>query len=461
MSFEYDIDMKMTRKEFINGSAALAASTVFIPAFPSVITSNKTLNIALIGCGGRGNGTLRNIFDASKIVGCNIKVVALCDWFEENARKTQEKYNLLGAKIYAGPTAYKDVMANKDVEAVLLVTPIGFRPIHFKAAVESGKHVFEEKAVAVDAPGIRMHLDAAKLSVEKHLTVVAGTQRRHYKPYRIQARAIEAGAIAPVCSGIVRWNTKARHVYMRDPMKDRLNKDYFVKNWNNFDFFAGDHVVEQHVHNVDIANWFIGRWPKKAIAFGLRARALTGNQYDFFSSELDYGDDLFIHSQCRQIDGCYSDVGEWFRTENNEIVSGGFSVKKNGKTINLSKFADGLLDGNPYVVEHVDFLKSIFGIGDYWNEAEQVTMSTASNIMTNLSAKSGQVVMMDDLLKNANSKFYNLQFKPSAIDFEKDGDVELPEYGDNEFPIPGETSLPRPRNPEDDEWMPPPPRPTI
>ena len=448
------IDNMMTRRDFVKAGSISAASLTAFPAIASATGTEKTVTIALIGCGGRGKDSLRNIIEAAKVVGCNIKVAAFCDWFKDIAEKARDDFNMPGARVFYGGTGYKEVMAMKEVQAVLLVAPIGFRPLHFKAAVEAGKHVFEEKAVAVDGPGARMHLEAAKLSVDKHLTVVAGTQRRHYKPYRIQARALEAGEIAPICSGIVRWNTKARRVYMRDPLKDTTNKDYFIKNWNNFDFFAGDHIVEQHVHNVDIANWFIGRYPKKAVSFGMRARALTGNQYDFFSTELDYGDDLFIHSQCRQIDGCYGGVNEWFRTEANEIISGGFSIKRDKKTIDLSKFGNDLMDGNPYVVEHVDFLKSLLGIGPYWNEAEQVTMSTASGIISNLSAKSGQVVMMNDLFKNESSQFYKLQFKPTALDFEGAGDVDLPEYGDDEFQLPGEVSLPRLRNPEDDGWMP-------
>lgn len=446
-------DDKMTRREFVR-TGSVAAALASFPTIASPSSTGKTVTVALIGCGGRGKGALKNLFAASKIVGCNIKVAAFCDWFKDIAEKTRDDFGISDAKIFFGGTGYRDVMALKEVQAVLLVAPIGFRPLHFKAAIEAGKHVFEEKAVAVDGPGARMHLEAAKLSVEKHLTVVAGTQRRHYKPYRIQACALEAGEIAPICSGIVRWNTRARRVYMRDPQKDFSNKDYFIRNWNNFDFFAGDHIVEQHVHNIDIANWFIGRYPKKAVSFGLRARALTGNQYDFFSTELDYGDDLFIHSQCRQIDGCYGGVNEWFRTEANEIISGGFSVKKNKKIIDLSKFGKNIIDGNPYVVEHIDFLNSLLDLGPYWNEAEQVTMSTASGIISNLSAKSGQVVMMNDLFKNTNSKFYGLQFKPTALDFEGVDDVDLPEYGDDEFQLPGEIALPRPRNPDDDEWMP-------
>lgn len=450
---------QITRKQFLAGSTAFTTASA-IPTFANVIDPTKTVKICLVGCGRRGNSALNNILDAAQIVGCKVEVVALCDWFEEKAVKTREKFNLSGTKLYIGPTAYKDVMADKDIDAVLLVTPIGFRPLHFKAAIEAGKHVFEEKAVAVDGPGVRMHIAAAKEAEKKHLTVVAGTQRRHYKPYQMQARAIQNGAVAPICSGIVRWNTGARRIYMRDPMVDRLNKDYLVKNWNNFDILAGDHIVEQHVHNIDIACWFIGRHPKKAVSFGMRARALTGNQYDFFSTELDFGNDVFIHSQCRQINGCYSGVNEWFRTENNEIISAPFSIKKNKKHIDISKYGEGLLDGNPYVNEHVDFLKSILGIGPYWMEGEQVAMSTASAIISNMSAKTGQAVLMDDILKNKNSKFYSWQFQPTAELFEDTKDVDMPEYGDNEYMVPGDSSLPKPRSQDDEEWMPLPPRPT-
>ena len=442
----------MTRKEFLAGSTAFAGAVTM----PNIVgITKKSINVALIGCGERGNGALKNILDASKIVGIDVNIVALCDWFEDHAVKTRNKFNLVEAKLYIGPTAYKDVMADKNIDAVLLVTPIGFRPLHFKAAIEAGKHVFEEKAVAVDGPGVRMHIAAAKEAKKKHLTVVAGTQRRHYKPYQMQALALQDGAIAPICSGIVRWNTGARRVYMRDIMVDHLNKDYLVKNWNNFDILAGDHIVEQHVHNIDIACWFIGRHPRKAISFGMRARALTGNQYDFFSTELDFGNDVFIHSQCRQINGCCGGVNEWFRTENNEIISAPFSIKKNKKHIDISRYGEGLLDGNPYVNEHVDFLKSILGIGPYWMEGEQIAMSTAAAIISNMSAKTGQAVLMDDVLKNKTSKFYDWQFQPTAALFEEGKDVDMPEYGDDEYMVPGNASLPIPRNPNDnDEWMP-------
>lgn len=139
--------------------------------------------VALIGCGGRGRGALRNLLNATKTVGCQVKVVAFCDWFEDAAKRARADFNAPAAKICYGALGYREVMAMPEVQAVLLVTPIGFRPIHFKAAVDAGKHVFEEKAVAVDAPGVRLHLEAAREAQAKHLTVIAGTQRRHYAAY--------------------------------------------------------------------------------------------------------------------------------------------------------------------------------------------------------------------------------------------------------------------------------------
>lgn len=127
---------------------------------------------------------MRNLLAASKIVGCNVRVAAFCDWFEESAEKARNDFNMPYAKVFHGARGYREVMEMPEVQAVLLVTPIGFRPIHFKAAVEAGKHVFEEKAVAVDAPGVRMHIEYAREAQTKHLTVIAGTQRRHYAAYQ-------------------------------------------------------------------------------------------------------------------------------------------------------------------------------------------------------------------------------------------------------------------------------------
>ena len=160
----------MTRKEFLAGSAALVSA----PAFS--IIGDAPLGVALVGCGNRGKGALKNLLDAAKIVGCKIDIKAFCDFFPEKAIQAVQEFNLIGkAKLFFGPIAYRDVMAMKDVDVVLLCTPIGFRPLHLMEAVKAGKHVFAEKAFAVDAPGARMCIEAGKIAANKGLAIVAGT----------------------------------------------------------------------------------------------------------------------------------------------------------------------------------------------------------------------------------------------------------------------------------------------
>ena len=186
-----------------------------------------------------------------------------------------------------------------------------------------------------------------------------------------------------------------------------------------------------------MANWYIGRFPKTALAFGARVRRVSGNQYDFFSADLDYGDGVHIHSMCRQISECKNDVRELFRT--------GSAVISTSHAAQVVKGADGkkiALDGdfpdvNPYVQEHVDLIKSVLGVGPYLNEGEVCALSTACGIMIRLSAYSGQIVTMNDIIKTESSPYYNLACRPTPEDFEQDGDVPMPEYGEDRWPLPG------------------------
>ena len=332
-------------------------------------------------------------------------------------------------------------MKRSDVDVVILTTPLNFRPRHTMAAIEAGKHVFAEKGVAVDAPGVRLMIAAAKKAEEKKLTIVCGTQRRHQRGYLLQAKALKEGVISPIIGGEVYWNSAVPWVRERTP--GQSNKDYLCNNWLNFTELSGDHICEQHVHNIDVANWFLGRYPKSVVAFGARMRRYSGNQYDFFSGDFDYGDGVHIHSMCRQIDGCKRDVREYFRTAN-EIIAGGQSVKRlDGTKVEL---AGDFPEVNAYVQEHVDMLKSILGKGPYLNEGEACAMSTACGIMIRISAYTGQLVTMNDIIKSTNSPFYDLTCTPTPEDFEKEGDVPMPALGDNQFAIPGEPwrGLPKP-----------------
>ena len=278
---------------------------------------------------------------------------------------------------------------------------------------------------------------AARLAGEKHLTLVCGTQRRHQRGYLMQKKALDEGRIGPITSGEIYWNCGSSWVRPRTP--EMSNKDYLCNNWYNFSEMSGDHVCEQHVHSIDVANWFIGRCPRSVLSFGARTRRVSGNDYDFFSSDFDYGGGVHVHSMCRQINGCKKDVREFFRTRE-VLISGGASVKTwEGRTVAL----DGdFPDVNPYVQEHVDLIKSILGIGPYLNEGEGCALSSACAVMARLSAYTGQIVTMADLLRSENSPYYNLAMSPSPEDFEKDGDVPMPKYGDNQWPLPGEAWKP-------------------
>ena len=454
----------MKRRDFIKTGAvaAVAAAAQGVHAQGA----GREIRVAVVGCGGRGTGggykqlnendfyrqgALGNLLEAAKIlrsegVDVTVKPVAFADYFLEKAQGAAKKFGVDEKNAYGGANGYKEIMKRADVDVVILTTPLNFRPIHTMAAIQAGKHVFAEKGVAVDGPGVRLMIAASKLAEQKKLTIVCGTQRRHQKGYRMVKKALDEGKLGTILGGEldegklgtilggeVYWNGRVPWVRARQP--GQSNKDYLCNNWLNFAELSGDHICEQHVHNIDVANWFLGRYPKTVVAVGARMRRVSGNQYDFFSGDFDYGDGVHIHSMCRQIDGCKRDVREYFRTAN-EIIAGGQSVKKlDGTKVEL---AGDFPEVNAYVQEHVDMLKSILGKGPYLNEGEACAMSTACGVMIRISAYTGQLVTMNDIIKSTNSPFYNLACTPTPEDFEKDGDVPMPALGDNEFSRPGQ-----------------------
>jgi len=427
----------MTRKDFIKTST-LAAGVCAAPAILRAEGAKRVFKVGIVGCGGRGNGALGNIHAAAKMLcaeGCNveIKVVAAADFFVEKAQGVARKYGFDEKFAFGGANGYKQVMAS-DAEIVILTTPLNFRPIHTMAAVQAGKHVFAEKGVAVDGPGCRLMIEASKLAAQKGITIVAGTQRRHQRGYRLIADALKKGIVSPILGGNVYWNGAVPWVKTR--AAGMTNAAYLCANWLNFTELSGDHICEQHVHNIDIANWYIGRYPKSALGFGARARRFSGNQYDFFGIDFDYGEGVHIHSMCRQIDGCSGGgVGEVFRTKDS-IISSGSSVRMIDSKKKLDLTGD-FRDGNPYDIEHYDLLRSIMKTGPYYNEGEAVAISTACGVIGRMSCYTGQQISLAAILTDKNSKYYNMECVPRPQDFEKDGDVPMPECGDNEWYLPG------------------------
>lgn len=444
----------MNRREFLKSGSLFAAAGVSACA-TAAISGKKEFKVAVVGCGGRGTGgswkpanaqdfykfgAMGNMMQAAEMlrkqgIDVTVKPVAFADYFLDKAQFAAEKFGVDKKFAFGGANSYKKIMAMPEVDAVILTTPLNFRPIHTMAAVKAGKHVFAEKGVAVDAPGVRLMIEASRLASEKKLTVVCGTQRRHQRGYLQVKKAIDDGIVGPILGGEVYWNSRVPWVRSRKP--GMSNKDYLCNNWLNFTELSGDHICEQHVHNIDVANWYIGRFPKTALAFGARTRRVSGNQYDFFSADLDYGEGVHIHSMCRQVSGCKNDVREFFRAGNAVIsTSHGAQVIRGADNKKIA-LPGGFPDVNPYVQEHVNLLKSALGAGPYLNEGETCALSTACGIMIRLSAYTGQIVTMNDIIKTESSPFYKMACTPTPEDFEKDGDVAMPEYGDDQWPLPG------------------------
>ena len=312
--------LNVSRREFVKTSAVGMATVLAAKNVMFAAAAPRKFRVGLIGCGGRGTGALKDCHEAAKIIGAELEVVATADWFKDRAERTGKEYNVPAAQCFFGGDAYKKLLAT-NVEVVLIATSPNFRPVHFEAAVKAGKHVFMEKPVAVDPPGGRKVIAAGEVAKQKGLAVVAGTQRRHEAAYLRTQYAIERGAIGQIVGGCVWWCGGALWFQNRKPGES--DADYMVRNWVSFTEMSGDHIVEQHVHNLDVANWFIGHPPLTALGFGGRARRKTGNQFDFFSIDFDYGNGCRIHSMCRQINGTDGDVREFFRGTEGETGGGG------------------------------------------------------------------------------------------------------------------------------------------
>jgi len=283
----------------------------------------------------------------------------------------------------------------------------------------------------VDPPGCRKYIQVGELAKQKGLAIVAGTQRRHQAKYLENQHAVAHGAIGKIVGGCVWWCGRVPWVRWRD--SSQSNADYLVNNWLNFVEMSGDHIVEQHVHNLDVANWFIGHPPVTALGFGGRARRVSGNSFDFFSIDFDYGEDCHIHSMCRQITGCYRRVSEFFEGTEGSIWGGGKMTQYNQKTISTPDFPE---HGGPYVQEHIDLLNSIRRSKPL-NEAKNVAEATLVAIMGRIACFSGKIVKWSELITpTENSQWSNLTMTPTALDFESTESVAIPQ--EEIAAIPGE-----------------------
>ena len=372
---------KLTRRELLKSSAlaagALALTGTAIPLAEA--RGSDTIRVGVIGCGGRGAGAASDCVKSSP----GVKIVALADAFGDRLNGLKNKFKVRDNRCFVGLDAYKKLLALDDVDLVILATPPGFRPVQFAEAINRGKHVFMEKPVAVCPAGINLVIEASKKAAEKKLAVVAGTQRRHQRAYVETMKRIHDGAIGDIVSAQCYWNQGRLWVNKRQANQGDV--EWQTRNWLYFTWLSGDHIVEQHVHNIDVINWAFDAMPENVHGLGgrqFRTGPEHGNIFDHFGVEFFYPGDVRTISMCRQIDGASHRVSE--RVVGTKGVS------------NCAGVIDGenkwRYDGphlNPYVQEHIDLIKSIRD-GSPLNEGQRIAESTLCAIMGRESAYSRQ-----------------------------------------------------------------------
>lgn len=412
-------ECSLTRRDFLRTTAA-AGLAAAIPARGLFAEGSQTLRVGLIGCGGRGTGAAIDCVNSSP----GIVVTALGDLFPDRVEASlarlkeklpSESLQATPETCYSGFDSFSRVLAG-NVDMVILAAPPHFRHRHLKAAVEAGKHIFMEKPVAVDPPGVRSVIASSRLAGEKGLAIVAGTQRRHQAHYREIMRRVNAGDIGTVTAGQCYWNQgglwleAAAQNWRNRKDKGWSDMEWHIRNWLFLTWLSGDHIVEQHVHNLDVINWAIGSPPVRCAGMGgrqVRTGPEFGNIFDHFAIEYEYAGGARVMSMCRQTSGCHENVSE------RVIGTQGFAYTDGSQGYIKGKkaFAYPEESPNPYVQEHADLIASIRE-GRPLNEGERVAESTLTAIMGRMSAYTGRALSWDWVMNSSK-----LDLSPPAYEF--------------------------------------------
>lgn len=421
----------LSRRLFLkNTTAALAGGSLLsspLRANKSVASGDDELRIGLIGCGGRGTGAAVQALSTEGPV----KLVAMADAFSdrlesslENIRQNQpERVDVPAERRFTGFDGYQKVI-DEDVDVVILTTPPGFRPIHFEYAVDQGRHVFMEKPVAVDGPGIRRVLAAGKRANEKGLKVGVGLQRHHDSRYQETIKRIHDGAIGDIVLLRAYWNSGG--VWVRPREAGQSEMEYQMRNWYYFNWLCGDHIVEQHIHNLDVCNWVMGGFPVKAQGQGgrqVRTGIDHGEIYDHHVVEYTYENGTKLLSQCRHVPGAWSSVSEHAHGSMGSANIGAGRIDGGGGW----SFRHREEVANAYQVEH-DRLFAAIRSGVAHNETEYGAKSTLTAILGRMATYSGVEVSWDAALNSDHA------LVPSAYAW--DGTPPSVPDADGRYPIP-------------------------
>ena len=448
----YKNNIIMDRRDFLQKTAKLGLASAVAPAFLTACSKKSTLTplrnpedyylpqltdkavegrelkVGIVGCGGRGQGALYDLLEAAD----GIRVTAMGDLFADKvqdlraALAADKQQEVAEDQCFVGFDAYKKVI-DSGVDMVVLTTPPVFRATHFQYATEKGVHSFLEKPIAVDAVGYRSIIATARQAQAKKLSVVTGTQRRHQRSYVAAFEKIQQGMIGQITGGQVYWN--GGMLWYRTREEAWSDMEWMVRDWVNWKWLSGDHIVEQHVHNIDVFNWMTGQHPVSASAFGARHRRVTGDQFDQFSVDFEYPNGVHLHSMCRQINGCSCRISEFIEgtkgrwdSESNEIKDlEGNVLWKWDEEAAQQEFKQH----NPYVLEHADWVSHIRR-GEAHEEATATAESSLCAVMGRESAYTGRTITWDDISASP------LNYLPEHLEL---GPVDMSGYT---VPTPGE-----------------------
>jgi len=413
-----------SRREFVKQGSLIAGGILAAPLFSKAnyfSGADDTIKVALVGCGGRGTGAAMQALLTKQ----NVKLVAMADAFRDRLDDCYKTLNAddlsdwSGAKgniknridvpeerKFVGFDAYQKAIPLADV--VILATPPGFRPIHFEEAIRNNKHVFMEKPVATDPAGVQKVLAAAEEAKKKKLNVVVGLQRHYQNSYRELFAKKEL--IGDIVSAQAWWNNDGVWVNPRKPGQTEM--EYQMRNWYYFNWLCGDHITEQHIHNIDVINWFKDAYPVKAQGMGgreVRKGKDHGEIFDHHYVEFHYADGSILNSQCRHIKGTMAKVDELLVGTKGRIHAGAGQILDHKGNV-LFQF-DKTKENNPYQAEH-DELFAAIAKGEYkFADAENGAKSTMTSILGRMATYSGQVVLWDKAISSG------IDLQPKVYDF--------------------------------------------
>lgn len=430
-----------SRRDFLQTSttAALSAAAVAQLSLTSGVyaAGDDVIKVGLVGCGGRGTGAAGQALSTEG----NVKLVAMGDAFADSLNGSlnnlknghKDRVAVDDDHKFVGFDAYKQVI-DSGVDLVILATPPGFRPTHFEYAVSKGKNVFMEKPVAVDGPGVRKVLESVKIAKEKNLKVGVGLQRHHQDGYLETLKRIHDGAIGDVLAMRVYWNNPGVWEPRISHEQAKSEMEYQMKNWYYYLWLCGDHICEQHIHNLDVGNWVKQGHPVMARGMGgrqVRVDKRYGEIYDHFAVEYQYADGSWMFSQCRHQPNVWNSVSEYAHgTKGNSDVSGN-SITAGGEKWSFRR-DKAVKRSDPYQVEHDDLFRAIRNNTPY-NEGENGANSSLTAILGRMVVYSGKEVTWEEALNS------NIDTMPKKLSWDADPPTKPNANFEYQIPTPGIT----------------------